>query len=431
MKKARILYIHHGQGIGGAPLSLLFLIRKLDRSKYCPIVLCLYESPATDLYRNEGIETYVAQGIHELSHTNLTWHSQVWYRRPGDLVKQALAFWPSVWRSYRFAKTSKPDLVHLNSSALAPSAIGAKLAGVPVIWHVREPIHHGYSGIRRWLLRQCIYRVSDRVIAISKHDARQLTQADKVRIVYNFVDFKEFDRGISGDGFRKEFALDEGIRAVGMLGGVSMTKGTLEFVKAAEIVRGVLDNVKFFIVGNYPRAIEHVGIRQRAKEAAKGIMGITGYYQKIRAFIEREGLREDIVFTGVRRDIPNILAGLDLVVFPSTVPHSARPIIEAGAMAEPVVASDLGGPRELVAPGETGLLVPPKNPEALANAIITILSDEDLVRRMGEAGYRRARQLFDAEVNAQKTFDVYEEVFVEPSAQTGENDRTGTCGTLE
>lgn len=423
MKK--VLYIHHGRGIGGAPLSLLFLIRKLDRSKYYPIVLCLYESPAADLYRNEGVETHIAQGIHELSHTNLTWHSQVWYRRPWDLVKQVLAFWPSVWRGYRFVKTSKPDLVHLNSSALAPSAIGAKLAGVPVIWHVREPIHHGYFGIRRWLLRQCIHRVSDRVIAISKHDARQLVQSDKIRIVYNFVDFKEFDRGISGDSFRREFTLNEGVRVVGMLGGVSMTKGTLGFVKAAKIVRDVLDNVKLFIVGNYPRVIEHVGIGQGAKEAAKRILGITGYYQKIRAFIEREGLREEIVFTGVRRDIPNILAGLDLVVFPSTVPHSARPIIEAGTMAKPVVASDLEGPRELVVDGETGLLVPPKNPEALANAIIAILSDEELARRMGEAGYRRARQLFNAEVNAQKTFEVYEEVFAE---QARKRARTAELG---
>ena len=82
-------------------------------------------------------------------------------------------------------------------------------------------------------------------------------------------------------------------------------------------------------------------------------------------------------------------------------------------MAKPVVASDLGGPRELVVDGETGMLVPPSDPKALAEAIIRILDDDNLARRMGEAGYQQARLLFDAEVNAQRTFEVYEELFAE------------------
>ncbi|MDP7259301.1 MAG: glycosyltransferase, partial [Anaerolineales bacterium] len=97
-------------------------------------------------------------------------------------------------------------------------------------------------------------------------------------------------------------------------------------------------------------------------------------------------------------------------VFPSVVPHFARPVIEAGAMAKPVVASDLGGPRELVRHDETGLLIPPNDPRKLAEAIIAILSDPARAQAMGVAGYRRARELFDARKNAVRTFSIYEEL---------------------
>jgi len=429
MKK--ILYIHHGRGIGGAPLSLLFLIQKLDRSNYYPIVLCLYQSPAADLYRDEGIETCIAKGIHNFSHTYLTWYN---YGRLGDLIWRSLAFLPSVYRTYRLVKTHKPDLVHLNSSTLAPCAIGAKLAGAPVVWHIREPIPSGYFGVRKWLLRRCIYMFADRVIAICQSDADQLINSDKIKVVYNFVDFNQFNKQIPGDGFRKEFGLDNGLKAIGMFGGVAITKGTLEFVKAAKMVKGRIEAAKFFVVGSLPtklrpepveglcpepacpersRRVEGVkaqDIKQGLKKVVKKILGVRDYYREIETVIESAGLGEDIIFTGVRQDIPGILAGMDLVIFPSTVPHFGRPIIEAGAMAKPVVASDLDGPRELVVDGETGLLVPAKNPKALAEAIIEILSDEQLAPRMGEAGYHRARRLFNREINARQTFEVYEEL---------------------
>ncbi|HEV8311027.1 MAG TPA: hypothetical protein VGW35_25475, partial [Methylomirabilota bacterium] len=82
----RILYIHHGTGIGGAPLSLLGLIRGLDRTAFEPVVLCLYASAAVGLFQRAGIETYVARTSRDFSHTALDWYRLT---RPRDLVRLA------------------------------------------------------------------------------------------------------------------------------------------------------------------------------------------------------------------------------------------------------------------------------------------------------------------------------------------------------
>src|SRR5207245_103172 len=90
--------------------------------------------------------------------------------------------------------------------------------------------------------------------------------------------------------------------------------------------------------------------------------------------------------------------------------HFARPIIEAGAMARPVIATDFPSSRELVRPGETGLLVPPGDPTALAEAILRFLEGPEVARRMGEAGFALARQRYDAETNTREILDLYDRV---------------------
>ncbi len=393
----KILYIHHGKGIGGAPLSLFFLIQQIDRRRFTPTVACLHDGAAFEMYRRAaGLETVLLPGVSDYSHTTLTWYG---LSRAHHFVKKLLQFSPSVRQVREFLQTHPFDLVHLNSSTLYAAAIGAKQAGVPVVWHIREPLARGYFGLRRALLRQIIHRYADRVIAICENDAAQLRPSGRIRVVYNFVDFNQFDRHISGDAFRQEFGLSPDVKAVGMLGGVARPKGTLEFVQALTAVKQQIDGVKFFVIGNYPD-----------KDKNPSTFLNRYYFRQIQKVIRTHNLQNQIEFIGVRRDIPQVLAGLDLLTFPSTVPHFARPIIEAGAMGKPVVASDLGGPRELVLHGETGLLVSPGQPRALAEAIVNILGDDRLARSMGEAGYQRAKKLFDAQTNAAATFAVYDEI---------------------
>jgi glycosyltransferase involved in cell wall biosynthesis len=396
----RILYIHHAGGIGGAPLSLLFLIRQLDRARFEPVVVTLRPGPVVDLYRAEGIETHVAQGIDEFSHTTLEWYGggDLW-RLPGKL----LHFWPSVVRTRRLIEQIRPDLVHLNSSTLAPSAIGAGLAGVPVVWHIREPLARGYLGLRRALLRRIIHRTAARVIAICRNDAAQLIPSDRIRVIYNFVDFRHFDRGLSGERVRAEFGIPPDAPLVVMLGGIMRPKGTLTLARALPALRQAVSNARALIAG--PTAQPPSGLRGLARSALRADV-----YQRrvLNALVGAPG--EAVILAGVRDDVPELLAAADVLVFPSSVPHFARPIIEAAAMGIPAVASNLGGPDELIEHGQTGLLVPPGDPDALTGALARLLLDREAARAMGEAAYRRARVLFDAETNARATLDLYDEL---------------------
>ena len=392
--KIKILYVHHGRGIGGAPLSLLYLLQKLDRKKYEPTVLCLYESKATDLYRHENIRTFVARAISVFNNTTLSCGNASVKGRIFNFACSMMKMPVSVVMTYLWVKKISPDIVHLNSAGLIAGAIGAKLAGKKVVWHIREPLFESLLGLRAFLSKVCIEKFSDKIIAIGKYEADRLFKSPKVTVIYNFVDFDRFNRDISGGSFRKEFNIRANQKVVSMLGGLSLVKGTMTVVEALATVRKVIPNVKLVIVGRYP-ITKNLGNK---------------YYEKILNIVESKKIKDNIIFAGVRNDIPRILSASDVLVFPSTVPHSARPVIEAAAMGKPAIASNLGGLNELIVDDITGRLVPSEDSKKLAEAVLEVLLNEQKAKKMGETGYKRAKSLFDADVNAKMTFDVYEEI---------------------
>jgi glycosyltransferase involved in cell wall biosynthesis len=258
--------------------------------------------------------------------------------------------------------------------------------------------------VRRALFRHLIHCYADRVVAICQDNAHQLIPSDRIRVIYNFVDFALFDRRISGAGFRQELGLSPGAPVVLMLGGVAIPKGTWPFVQALPLVQQYLPDVHFVVAGAVPALETGWGGR---------LSRVQTYYRHIRQFIAAHDLGDAVHLVGMRQDVPQLLAACDLLAFPAVVPHFARPIIEAGAMAKPAVASNLGGPDELIVDGETGLLVPPDDTQALAEAIVAILTQSDKAQAMGEAGYERARRLYSAGTNAAQTFALYEELLGE------------------
>lgn len=400
----RILYFHHGGAIGGAPLSLLYLLERLDRAVYEPHVVVLKSGPVVDLFRAAGADVHVSVDIADFSHTELEWYGRrdSWWRLPLQLLRYPR----SVEACRREIRRVEPDLVHVNSSTLAAAARAARLEGVPVVWHIREPIVRGFVGLRRAWLRHRIARDADRVIAISKDDAARLRRSTGVRVIMNFVDWSRFDRAIARPEARRRFEIDDGDRVVTMLGGVSYAKGTLDFVRAIPHVLARHPRTLFVVAGRPPIA------RQDPAHIAIGrfLRGVDAYDHQVRRAAAEPLEAGRLRFVGVRLDVPHLLAATDVLAFPSAVPHFGRPLIEAAAMGVPSVASRLGASSELVEDRVTGRLVPPSDARGLAEAINDLLADPGLARRMGDAGYERARRLFDADTNAQQTMDVYREI---------------------
>lgn len=390
-----ILYVHHGKGIGGAPLSLLYTIREIERSAYEPTVFCIHESEATDLFRREGIEVIVRPEFKDFSHTNVLWYP--WWQFPKTFIRLLHVFIDAM-RLAKFFRKHQFEIVHLNTSTLLSFGLAAKRCGIPVVWHIREPLHHGYFGIRRFFIRRIIHRCADAVIPISHYDASQLLPSDRIHVVYNFIDFNQFDHQKSPTALRSELAVGEATPVVLMLGGFNKIKGTFVFVKAAVKILRELPDALFLIAGDIPDAT----MRNR-------LNGRWSYVRRVRKAIPQD-FANRIIALGNRSDIPELIAASSVLCFPSTVAHFARPIIEASAMAKPVVASDIGGPRELVLNNETGFLVPPGSPDKLAQALLRLLRDEELRERVGKAGLDFAQRNFDAKKNIRQIMDLYRQL---------------------
>jgi glycosyltransferase involved in cell wall biosynthesis len=382
-----IIYIHHERAIGGAPLSLLFLLQKLNRDRYQPYVICLREGPAADLFRKNGFEVKVVPGP-DLSHTELVWFR--WWQFPKfvlRLIQSFFLFFKLRKEIFIRSKTNPKTIVHLNSSTLVIAALATKSLSIPLVWHIREPLAMGYFGIRRASLRMWIRILSDHIIAICHNDADQLGEnidKSKLSVIYNFVDFTQFDEKLSKGSIRKELSIDSDAWVILFLGGSAYVKGAYVLLRAIPRIFENLRSAHVLIAGeitsDYQIEIKEIGAN----------------------------FRDRIHLLGSRSDVPLLLADCNVLLFPSTVPHFARPIIEAAAMGKPAIGSDLAGVRELIVRNETGLLIPPNDPLALSQAIIELAKNEAQAFRLGQQGLALAREKFDANRNSALTFSIYE-----------------------
>jgi glycosyltransferase involved in cell wall biosynthesis len=291
-------------------------------------------------------------------------------------------------------------------------------AGIPFVWHVREPPFN--QGLRTILIRHVMLRAPALIFisdhdrkrwlhgVTSEHDRQTLAPKEKGVVIPNFVDFKRFNKNIDSSAIRSELNIPVDAKVILFFGGTSRVKGAHILLSALDIAAQNCQNLWAIFAG----AIRPMSQSFIAR-TGRVILPLLGKPTERQDFYRRLGcnrLRDRIVLLPFRHDPERLIATSDLVVFPSTEPHFARPVIEAGAMAKPVVASKIGGVEELVEDGGTGFLVPPNEPHALADAITRLIDDSRLAANMGEAGYKRALANYNADINAAKIMGIYERV---------------------
>ncbi|MBC8488273.1 MAG: GT4 family glycosyltransferase PelF [Bacteroidetes bacterium] len=199
----------------------------------------------------------------------------------------------------------------------------------------------------------------------------------KIKTIYNGIDLSRFHHLINTDGKIKELNIEENYPIICVTGRMADQKGYKYLIKAIPQVIKEFPQMKMLIIGGG-------GVSSETTE------------EEIKDLVKRLYLKKFVHFLGWRADVTEILAICDLFVLPSLWEGFGLSIVEAMAAGKTVVATNVDAIPEVVSDGETGILVPPKDPNALANAIITLLEDPEKMRKMGQSGKKRAFDLFSA-----------------------------------
>jgi len=390
LKKKKILFLHHASGIGGAPLSLLSIVKRIDRQKYNPKVLFLVKSEVENLFNQNNINTRVLNNIKIFIHMEPKWYN--WYHFYYILKHFIIWLYVAFYYSKRILKEEKPEILHLNSLFLTDWVFGAKQLGIPVICHVRESLADGHFGVRKFLIRKILEKYVDKIIAISYYNSSKINLPFKTRVIYNFVDFNEFDRNIGSKINQKKVVL--------YLGGHIIYKGFKVLVDSLEYLD---DDILVFFAGYY-----YTNEKNKISHFLK--LCISKSYKYRETSLKKMRKSKNAIEIGLTKSVPELIASCNLVVFPATKDHFPRPIIEAGAMAKPVVASDLPSIREVVVNNETGILFECCNAKDLAISINKICRDEKISEYLGNNGYKKALKNFDADLNTKMTFEIFNDL---------------------
>jgi glycosyltransferase involved in cell wall biosynthesis len=200
----------------------------------------------------------------------------------------------------------------------------------------------------------------------------------KVQVVHNGVDFEEYERSAVPRGqLRRRLGLAPEDFLVGFTGNLIERKGIATLVRAAARMLEGGRSVDFVVLGRVP-----VGTSR-------------SYLRGCERLVERSGIGDRFRFLGFTPDVRPAVADLDLLVLPSLQEPFGRSVIESMALGVPVVASDVGGIPEIIEDGVSGVLVPPGDDRALADAIRRLLDDDELRGRISAAGLRSVRERFD------------------------------------
>jgi len=385
----RILYMSPHGFLGGAERSLLVLLEALDRARYRPAVLTFEDGPLTERLRAAGIPTDVIPLPPALSRAT---HRYRGYPAR-TLLGVSMAAAPVLRRLRRAIHAIQPALIHTNGMrAHLLGGLAGRLAGVPVIWHLRDFLHEGAAGR---IVRALARLIPARVIVNSDAVGASLGLTRHVRRVYNGVDLRTFSPDRDGSAFRRAQGFGAEAPLVALVAHLTPWKGHLVFLDACRLIAARRADCRFALVGG----------------PVYGTDGHAGYAESVAEAVRAHGLEDRVALAGVQDDTPTVMAALDILVHASTASEPfGRTLIEAMASARPVVATRGGGTAEVILEGETGLLVPPGAPDALAEAVLRLLDDPALRHRLGRAGRRRAEKQFGAEAHAAEVMGIYADV---------------------
>lgn len=314
-------------------------------------------------------------------------------------LKLLFTFPLTVFAIVKIINRENIDIVHVNGLLSFHAPIAALLTKKKVVWHLISSL---YPKTLVSLLMPFIRIMADQIVVIAKKlgeyymGSQTKLAKTHAQIIYECVDGDKFNLFTVSkndiDKMKKEFNLNHCEKVVGCIGNINPIKGYEYYIESASLIKKEIDDVKFLIIGDI--------LDPQKNYYCKKLINLIGSLK----------MGQDIIFAGKRDEMPQILSLFDVFFLTSINEGTPLVILEAMAMEKPVVATDVGGISEQVADGETGIIVPPRNSKAIAEAVIYLLEHADERIRMGKKARERAKEMFSLERCVEEHRKLYENV---------------------
>ena len=378
MTQTAIAYVIPRMSMGGAQRHLLQVLERLDRRRFTQVLCCLGtdrndQHDLLDRARALGVPVLDA-AVRDGANALVRPHSLV---RMGAIAAELRRRRVRIVHSYLF---------HANWFG----TLAARLAGIPVVIVSKRSMDVYPRARDRWACR-LVNRLADRVTAVAGavRDHVHATEGcplEKIVVIPNGIDAEARHRGAPAPVPVELPGIGDGDRVVGTIARLVWKRGHEELLQAAALLRQADPAAKLVIVGDGP-------LRPSLEERARTL-----------------GLNGSVRFLGAIPDAARFLPRFDVFVLSSVLEGMSNALLEAMAAGRPAVATRVGGNTELVVDGETGFLVPPKDPQALADAVARLLRDPALARRFGEAARRRVESEFTLSTMVSRLEQLYDDL---------------------
>jgi glycosyltransferase involved in cell wall biosynthesis len=367
MSPINILHVIPKLTVGGVENQLLMVLKKYNKKEFSPVVCCLSDRGDLGLeIESCGVELIC---LNKLKHTfDWTIIKDIY-----QLIKQ---------KSIKVIRTHQYHANLYGRCAAILAKVPCIVASVHNVYTIDKKIH-------RRIINKFLARYTDKIIAVSKavkHDILLYDRIshEKICVIYNGIEMRSF-LNLHGH-IRGEFGVPRNIPLIGTVGRLTAQKGHRYLLEAIDKLKLKFPGTKLLIAGDGPLKNE------------------------LEKYAQTLNIHDKVIFLGLRRDIPDFLSSIDIFVLPSLWEGLSNALIEAMASGKPVIATDIPPIREIINSEELGILVPPENSDAIADALEILLYNKNRAEAFGKAASEKAFSAFTIENTVEQYTFLFENI---------------------